>query len=607
MKKILGDAKNIRALLANKTFGIDYFQREYRWGKKHVAELIDDLSQAFLDNYAKEDSRDAVKQYDRYFLGSIITSKRDGIRYIVDGQQRLTTITLLLIYLYKSVKDRDQIGMVSNLIFSLHYGERYYNLDMTERNECMDSLFDDDDLDPAIAHDPSVINILERYDDIESMFPEEIAQTRALDYFVDWLIENVYLVEITTDSDANAYTIFETMNDRGLSLTPAEMLRGYILTKIEDSTDRSKALSTWDARIQQLQNLGKEEDADAIKTWLRSQHAESIRVGSRGALPLDFDRIGTEFHRWIRESEKLVGLENSSDFVAFVERDFHFYGRWYREMRLASKNLVDGLEPFFYVGQTNFTLQYMAAMAPLVPMDDDATVTRKLRAVATFIDCTLNRRLWNGKAISHSTMRVPMFRDVTLKIRHLDERALAGTLCGILDNYPEQFSQNDFSLHGMNRPKIHQMLARMTDYIETESGMEPSYERYLKRWGKGSYQIEHVLAESHRDGFGDFDHHRNKIGALVLLRAPVNPSLGKMRFEAKREHYLKENLLAASLHETGHSHDPGFRRFKEQTGLDFKPYDEFDVNAINERQELYRQLAMRIWSTDSILEAAGLA
>ena len=54
---------------------------------------------------------------------------------------------------------------------------------------------------------------------------QELAE-HALPYFIDWLIENVHLVEITAFSDEDAYTIFETMNDRGFSLTPTEMLKG---------------------------------------------------------------------------------------------------------------------------------------------------------------------------------------------------------------------------------------------------------------------------------------------------------------------------------------------------------------------------------------------
>ena len=69
-----------------------------------------------------------------------------------------------------------------------------------------------------------------RYDDIEKYFPDEI-KGDSLPYFIDWLKYNVVFVEIVAYSDDNAYTIFETMNDRGLNLTPTEMLKGFILSK----------------------------------------------------------------------------------------------------------------------------------------------------------------------------------------------------------------------------------------------------------------------------------------------------------------------------------------------------------------------------------------
>src|SRR5205814_8058532 len=129
-------------------------------------------------------------------------------------------------------------------------------------------------------------NIIGRYRDIEDHYPEDLAG-EVLPYFADWLIENVYLVEITAYSDEDAYTIFETMNDRGLSLTPTDMLKGYLLANITDPVIRARASSFWKKRIAELQELGKEEDADAIKAWLRSQYADSIRDRKRGAQPKD--------------------------------------------------------------------------------------------------------------------------------------------------------------------------------------------------------------------------------------------------------------------------------------------------------------------------------
>jgi uncharacterized protein with ParB-like and HNH nuclease domain len=241
-----------------------------------------------------------------YFLGSIIVIDKDGQKFIIDGQQRLTTLTLLLIFLHHRLHDAEQKGQIANLIFSQKYGKRSFNLDIPERAACMDALYKGEELpDPDPAE--SIANMLARYAELEDLFPDELAGP-ALPYFVDWLVENVHLVEITAYSDEDAYTIFETMNDRGLSLTPADMLKGYLLANITDAEQRTRASRVWKERVQALAELGKDEDADGLKSWLRSQYAESIRERKRGAAPQDFDLIGTEFHRWVRDHEDALGL-----------------------------------------------------------------------------------------------------------------------------------------------------------------------------------------------------------------------------------------------------------------------------------------------------------
>jgi hypothetical protein len=93
-----------------------------------------------------------------------------------------------------------------------------------------------------------------RYAEIAEAFPEEI-NGKAFPYFLDWLKYNVVLVEITAYSDDNAYTIFESMNDRGLNLTSTEMLKGYILSRFVETKDREKANRFWKESIQDLHSL----------------------------------------------------------------------------------------------------------------------------------------------------------------------------------------------------------------------------------------------------------------------------------------------------------------------------------------------------------------
>jgi len=162
------------------------------------------------------------------------------------------------------------------------------------------------------------------------------------------------------------------MNDRGLSLAPADMLKGYLLANIADTDKRTRASRVWKERVQVLAELGKDEDADGIKSWLRSQYAENIRERKRGAAPQDFDLIGTEFHRWARDHEDRLGLTAGAEFARFIERDFAFYGRWYERLRHAAETLTPALECVHFNAQHNFTLQYPVLLAPL-RVDDDSS------------------------------------------------------------------------------------------------------------------------------------------------------------------------------------------------------------------------------------------
>ena len=251
MKEIRGNAKNLRLLLGGAKFAIDYYQREYRWQTKQVAELVEDLAEKFSDSYDAGDDRSAVEGYGHYFLGSIIISDKDGRKFIIDGQQRLTSLTLLLIHIYRLLDDDEQKAQLSDLIFSQKFGKRSFNIDVKERTNCMEALFSSSTFEES-GQSESVVNLLHRFQDIEELYPNDLADD-ALPYFADWLIENVHLVEITAYSDADAYIIFETMNDRGLSLTPTDMLKGYLLANIGNTERRDAANQLWRKQVTRLQ------------------------------------------------------------------------------------------------------------------------------------------------------------------------------------------------------------------------------------------------------------------------------------------------------------------------------------------------------------------
>jgi hypothetical protein len=138
-----GKGRTLGELFFNRRYAVDTYQREYKWQTKQLVELIDDLCGKFQQHYEPGQEREAVAKYGHYFLGSIILSQKKGQSYIIDGQQRLTTLTLFLIYLHHRQCDlpEDARVAVNHLILSTTYGKKSFNIDVPERTPCLDALY----------------------------------------------------------------------------------------------------------------------------------------------------------------------------------------------------------------------------------------------------------------------------------------------------------------------------------------------------------------------------------------------------------------------------------------------------------------------------------
>jgi len=611
MKKIIGKEKSLTDLLVNKKYTIHYYQREYKWGKKQIEELVEDLSDEFLENYQADHVRADVANYGHYYLGSVVLTSNEGDHAIIDGQQRLTSITLLLVYLNNLQRDRETKVVIDNMIFSEQYGTKSFNIQVQERVDCMNALYKSEAFDPAGATD-SVHNMLARFEDIEETFPQVLRED-ALPFFIDWLINKVYLVEITATTEQDAHKIFVTMNDRGLSLTPTEMLKGYLLAEIKDDAQRNMANDLWKKKIQEIRHLNaesKEEDADFIKTWLRAQYAETIRDTKKGAVPEDFDLIGTEFHKWVRDNAKRIGLNRSEDYERFILKEFILYANTYIQLKKASQQLSNSLPYVFYNANRNFTLQYQLIIAAVDMMDKPETITKKINGVTGFLDQYITRRVFNFKTVDYSTIKNAVFI-LTKKIRRL-------TLDNLVTVLQNELDQMEFTLDGVDRFRLNQytsrymlhILSRLAYYIDQEVGLNTKFEDYVNRETRNPHDIEHIWS-NHFDRFKDqcddeedFERTRSKFGALLILPRDKNRSFQDKGYEEKLELYFGENMLARSLSVNCYRNNPQFENFMDRTQLPFKGLEKFHRAEITERQELYKQMCRSIWGK-RILDIVG--
>jgi uncharacterized protein with ParB-like and HNH nuclease domain len=606
-EKIDAYPRTIRQLLSGRKYTLDYYQRDYQWRERDIEDLINDLTARFSDEYQDGHERTEVALYKPYFLGSIVISSRGGVDFLIDGQQRLTSLTLLVIHLAHLQRGAANAMPLDDLIYSQKYGKQSFNIDVEERATCMRALLETGDYAPTPRDPEAIQTIWARYEDIERLFPAEL-KGEGLPYFIDWLLDRVTLVEITTNDNDMAYEIFESMNDRGLSLGPTDMLKGYLLSQIRDAEQLENAHRLWKARLQELSDEGKDAASEFFKAWFRAKFAGSIRERKKSASPQDFELIGTQFNRWIRDHAREIGLHRSEDYMRFITDDFDRAARRYIDILMATRSMVPGLEPIFYNADNGFTIQTMVLLAPLRTSDSQDVVRTKLALVASYLDIFIARRIVNFRNFGYSTVQYTMF-NLSKAIRDLDIPALSARLLVEVAALDDGFEGVDgLALNQRNRGQIRHLLARMTDYMELGCGYAgPGFSGYVDRTAPKPFEVEHIWADKydrHQDEFTnqyDFAETRNRFGDLLLLPKDFNASYGALSYAEKLPHYDAQNVLARSLGPNCYQHNPSFLRLVQEMQLPFKAYpDAFGRAQMAERQSLYRRLCELIWTPDRL-------
>lgn len=228
------DASTISAgqLFSTTTFAIPDYQREYSWTQnEQVKEFWQDLSNALDENH--------------YFLGLLILTNGEGNKSVVDGQQRLITLSLLanMIRLQAIHYNRTLVAqtMRDMFLFTPNYEDETRNsrIHLTSDNdrEVFESILSLDNLDSPSVHPES--NIFKAHKYFLEKFGETVNADNAPLELSKWarLLSNGVNFALFIHPDANAaFKVFEVVNTRGKDLTPAQLIKSYLISSVpEDS------------------------------------------------------------------------------------------------------------------------------------------------------------------------------------------------------------------------------------------------------------------------------------------------------------------------------------------------------------------------------------
>jgi len=583
--KIEAKDKSLSKILNDERFKIDVFQREYRWQRKQIEDLISDLSISFLGNYITGHTIDMYDTYDSYYMGPIVLCEDRGSLSIVDGQQRLTSFTLLLLYLndlQKKLEVEENLQKdLAKYLFVNKGGKKTLILDIDTRETIVKHLFENPDtIFEEDSTDESVRNIIERFEDIKTLFPEDIKSKEVLPLFIEWLLYRVVLVEVKAFSMENAYTIFETMNDRGLNLSPTEMLKGYLLSKIGDEEKSFEINEFWKERISELRsNVGSDGDLEFFRSWLRAKYADTIRPSKQGATNEDFEIIGTQFHAWIRNnSPGKTGLATAFDHYFFLRSDFDFFSSIYKDVYFFRIKPTEGLENIYI---TNFysiadSLAYPLYLSPITKLDDEDIITEKIRLIGKFIDVFANVRTISGKAITQSSIRTSMY-ELVKSIRDSEVLVLKEKLNTELQKSYDKDMPPFSPLHQMdNWGYYHYFFARVL--FELQPDVE-DFNDLIRSRKQSSLIIVRIFNIEEIDEVDDkvsSERLVNAVAAYCLIRRYEQDVVFQKKPINRVKYLLKQGYLP------------------EMKGYEFDE-NEF-VNFIMERDKRLQDLTSKIWS-----------
>jgi hypothetical protein len=212
--------KIIDILTENKKYVIPSYQRPYSWTVDNVTELLDDIYQSYISNNAE------------YFVGSMIcVNKGDNKFEVVDGQQRLTTLSLILAQLKEKIAAPGVKGDLQKRILPIDvYSDQPEEPRLTVRQKEADlyryyllqGKFDYKPEKPTYTQ----TLFLENYQTIGEYFDGKSEEE--LRNFSRYILQNVYVVFVQTNDFSSSFRLFNVLNSRGLPLSGADLLKNAL-------------------------------------------------------------------------------------------------------------------------------------------------------------------------------------------------------------------------------------------------------------------------------------------------------------------------------------------------------------------------------------------
>ena len=609
-QEIIPDRQTVQSCLSKKTYFVDFYQREYVWSKNTVDILLRDIFYAFEISYEEhkdeELTEEVLELYNWYYMNVFITNKVNSKVYIVDGQQRLTTLTLIATKLYHLITDETLKDLLKDCIFTKDmFKGNVFCIDNEKRKDVMESILDNVPYTEPIKNKTEE-TLLGRFKDVSRFIDDKQMDEDKLRAFCMYFLRKLVMVELSVEKD-DTPMVFEVINDRGEALKPYEILKGKMVGLLSKN-DTQAYSEKWDKAMLQLPDM----QDNFFGDYLKSRFVTSSNTKLEAALSNLYHRYIFDVNDIAQElSFRRTDANHIKNIKNFIDNELTYYAALYAKIR-SNKD-----EYLKYDNEINdLSMQYQNIIAACTindPREDE-----KIQVLAAEMDrfwMLLNLNgVYDSNEFQDKCYRISQqLKDAELEsYRSIYDNMLTDTIrlkrgiegeVSLLDY--NSFTKKNYT--NMNTRMLRYFLARIEQYIskETSIDMQNSVSDISKKTGKiTGYHIEHILShnETNRSYFQsdeEFEEKRNQLGGLLLLMGINNISSGNEEYEDKLKTYSNGLMWGHSLCEEFYHSNLNFTKFNEKLqkeyGVSFKPYQKFDKEALEERSKLLYQLVKIIW------------
>ncbi|MFV0521282.1 MAG: DUF262 domain-containing protein [Mangrovibacterium sp.] len=566
------------------------YQREYVWTEVQINQLLDDIYEEFDFNPNKE-----------YFIGSTVVFKNnDGFYELIDGQQRTTSIFLIICAFKKIYREREidtdtiERMIKDKTVNSLGDSVDCYKLELQYKDSSNILLEIANNLERPKNLTGSAERLYNAYENVISFlknrFKEDEDSVQLKKFFV-YIFRKLKFIQIETPEINDALKIFETINERGVGLNPMDLLKNLLFRQV-NRNDFNSLKDKWKTLIKLL-----EKNNEKPLRFLRYFIMSNYKVNNQRGEEIIREE---EIYKWFIRPENVDQCsykEEPFEFVELLLENATCYINFFKGLNKdGSKNVY--LDNISKLGGGAFKQHLILLLAGRnLPQDLFNHFAKQIETLVFyyFITKEPTREFErNFSKWAKSVLRIKSREELNNFVKENIQPVIASKE----NEYKLYFTET--RQNNLQQYRIRYILAKIAQYLDQErlgSYIPQVLDNYITK----GVEIEHILpfnpTESLRNEIGEeYDDLKIRLGNLTLLEKTMNIVVGNDFFSKKVIEYSKSPFYISKS--IAGLDTIGINSSVTRLNLKLRSYEYWNKETIIDRQNLLYELSKDIWKIE---------